>query len=310
MIGAGLQRLLGGLYVDLGRDHRTSVFLAGSGRAGTTWVSEIINYRGEYRYVFEPFHPGRVDAFKNFKSKQYLRPDDRREEYLGPARKVLTGGLRSRWTDRFHRKFVARRRLIKDIRANLLLGWMRANFPGMPIILLLRHPCAVVASRLALGWKDNLYETMEQGELVEDFLRPMEPEIRGARDAFERHLFLWCIENYLPLRQFAQGEIHLAFYENFLVHPDEEIYSLFSFLGKDFDERVYPTLKRASPLGRKDAGSETTSVDAWRRRISEAQLERATEIQGLFGLQRLYGGRTMPDPSAAYALMDGVRARK
>ena len=195
MIGAGLHRLLGGFYVDLGRDHRDSVFLAGSGRGGTTWVSEIINYRGEYRYVFEPFHPGKVDLCKNFRSKQYLRPDDGREEYLGPARKVLTGGLRSRWTDRFHRKFIARRRLIKDIRANLLLGWMRANFPGMPIILLLRHPCAVVASRLALGWKDNLCETMEQGELVEDFLHPMEPEIRGARGVFERHLFLWCIEN-------------------------------------------------------------------------------------------------------------------
>jgi Sulfotransferase family len=310
MIGAGPQRLLGGLYVDLGRDHRASVFLAGSGRAGTTWVSEIINYRGEYRYVFEPFHPGKVDVFKNFRSKQYLRPDDRREEYLGPARKVLTGRLRSRWTDRFHRKVVARRRLIKDIRANLLLGWMRANFPGMPIILLLRHPCAVVASRLALGWKDNLYETMEQGELVEDFLRPMETEIRGARDAFERHLFLWCIENYVPLRQFAPEQIHLAFYENFLVHPDEEIDRLFSFLGKGFDERVYSTLKRPSPLSRKDADSESTSVDAWRRRISDAQLERATEIQGLFGLQRLYGGRAMPDPSGAYALMDGVRARR
>jgi hypothetical protein len=310
MIGAGLKGLLSGLYVDLGYDHRDSIFLAGSGRGGTSWVSEIINYRGEYRYVFEPFHPSKVDLCKNFRSKQYLRPDDRREEYLGPARKVLTGRLRSRWTDRFHRKFVARRRLIKDIRANLLLGWMRANFPGMPIILLLRHPCAVVASRLTLGWKDNLYETMEQGELVEDFLRPMETEIRGARDAFERHLFLWCIENYVPLRQFAPGEIHLAFYEHFLAHPDDEIRRLFAFLGRDFDERVYHRHKRPSPLSRKDAGSESPSMDAWRRRISDAQLERVTEIMGLFGLQRLYGEGTMPDPSGACALMDGVRARK
>ncbi len=309
MIGASLQRLLGGLYVDLGRDHRDSVFLAGSGRGGTTWVSEIINYGGEYRYVFEPFHPGKVEACKNFRSKQYLRPDDRREEYLGPARKVLTGRLRSRWTDRFHRKLVARRRLIKDIRANLLLGWMRANFPGMPIILLLRHPCAVVASRLALGWRDNLSETVEQVELVEDFLRPMEPEIWGSRDAFERHLFLWCIENYVPLRQFAPEEIHLAFYENFLAHPDEEIDRLFSFLGTDYDERVYHRLKCPSPLSRKDAGSVSPSVDAWRRHISEARLERATEILGLFGLQRLYGEGAMPDPSGAYALMD-VRIRK
>jgi hypothetical protein len=73
----------------------------------------------------------------------------------------------------------------------------------MPIILLLRHPCAVVASRLALGWKDNLFETMEQEDLVEDFLLPMETRIRAASDGFERHLFLWCIDNYVPLRQFG-----------------------------------------------------------------------------------------------------------
>ena len=70
MIGAGLHRLLGGFYVDLGHDHRDSVFLAGSGRGGTTCVSEIINYRGEYGYVIEPFHAGKVDPCKNFGSKQ------------------------------------------------------------------------------------------------------------------------------------------------------------------------------------------------------------------------------------------------
>ena len=181
MIGTHLSRLPGSLYVDLGKgDHRSSVFLAGSGRSGTTWLSEIINHSRGYRYVFEPFNPRVVGPFRHFRTKQYLRPDDRREEYLEPARLALTGGLRDPWTDRFNRRIVARRRLIKDIRANLLLGWMRANFPGMPIIILLRHPCAVVASRLALGWRDNLSETMEQRELVEDFLLPMEAEIRAG----------------------------------------------------------------------------------------------------------------------------------
>ncbi|MDP8949818.1 MAG: hypothetical protein M3N00_06185, partial [Actinomycetota bacterium] len=132
MTGAPFSRLFGALHVDLDRDHRNSVFLAGSGRSGTTWISDVINYRNGYRFVFEPFHPGKVRVCKNFGRKQYLRPDDRREEYLGAAREVLTGRIRSPWTDRFNRKFVARRRLIKDIRANLLLGWMRENFPGMP----------------------------------------------------------------------------------------------------------------------------------------------------------------------------------
>ena len=201
--------------------------------------------RGGYRYVFEPFNPAKVGEFGHFRSKQYLRPDDGREEFLEPARLALTGGPQGpAGRTGSTATFVARRRLIKDIRANLLLGWMRANFPGMPIVLLLRHPCAVVSSRLALGWKDNLDETMAQEDLVEDYLLPMEAEIRAARDDFERHLFLWCIDNYVPLRQFAPGEIHLAFYENLLANPEEELRRLFAFLGEDFDDRVLRKLGR------------------------------------------------------------------
>jgi Sulfotransferase family len=304
MSRAPLSRLLGGLYVDLGKgDHRDSVFLAGSGRSGTTWLSEVINHSGGYHYVFEPFNPARVGAFGQFRSKQYLRPDDTREEFLKPASLALTGALKSSWTDRFNRALVARRRLIKDIRANLLLGWMRANFPGMPIVLLLRHPCAVVASRLALGWKDNLSETMEQQDLVEDFLLPMETEIHAARDAFERHLILWCIDNYVPLRQFAPGEIHLTFYENLLINPEAELQSLFTFLGEDLDDRTCDRLDRLSPLSRKDAP--IPSVDGWRVRVDACQLQRVGEILALFGLDGVYGEGPMPDPSGAYVLMEG-----
>ena len=304
-VGAPLSRLLGRICLDLGKgNHRDSLFLAGSGRSGTTWLSEMINHRNGYRYVFEPFNPVRVGAFEHYRSKQYLRPDDAREEFLEPARLALTGALKSSWTDRFNRKFVARRRLIKDIRANLLLGWMRANFPGMPIVLLLRHPCAVVASRLALGWKDNLHETMEQEDLVEDFLLPMETEIRAARDDFERHLFLWCLDNYVPLQQFARGEIHLAFYENLLVNPEDELQSLFDFLGEDLDDRIYDRLDHPSPLSTKDAP--LPSVDAWRGQVSARQRERGVEILALFGLDGIYDEGPMPDPSGAYAIMEGM----
>ena len=299
-----LSRLLGSLHVDLGKgDHRDSVFLAGSGRSGTTWLSEVINQGGSYRYVFEPFNPVRVSAFGHFKTKQYLRPGDVREEFLEPARLALTGGLRDPWTDRFNTRIVARRRLIKDIRANLLLAWMRANFPGMPIVLLLRHPCAVVTSRLALGWRDNLDETMEQRDLVEDFLLPMEGEIRAADDDFERHLFLWCIDNYVPLKQFGREGIHLAFYENLLAHPERELQSLFDYIGVDLDDYALGGLGRPSPLSRKDAPP--PSVDGWRANVDTRQARRAGEILNLFGLDRVYGEGPMPDSSGARAMMEG-----
>lgn len=303
-VGERLGRLLGGLYVDLARgDHRRSVFLAGTGRSGTTWLSGLVNHDRRYRNVFEPFHPGKVEAFRGFRSKQYLRPGDRREEFLAPARRVLSGEMRNGWTDRGG-ALLARRRLVKEVRANLLLGWMAENFPGMPIVLLVRHPCAVVSSRLALGWRDNLDETMGQEELVEDYLLSIKEEILGARDPFERHLFLWCIDNYVPLKQFQPGGLHLCFYENLLLDPEPELHRLFAALGQNFDERV---LHRTSQRG----ASGDHLVDGWRLGMTRRRLERTLEILGLFGLDRVYGEGPLPDPSGARALMaeSGTRER-
>lgn len=295
------ERLLGGLYLDLNRDYRNTVFVAGSGRSGTTWLAEIINHRREYRLVFEPFHPGKVGICGHFNSKQYLRPDDRRDEFLAPAREILSGAVRGPWTDRFHRRFLARRRLIKDIRANLLLGWLRANFPGMPMILLMRHPCAVAASRMALGWRDNLAETMRQQDLIADFLRPMEAEILAAKTPFERHVFLWCIDNYVPLMQLSEGDVHLTFHEELVSYPERELPPLFAALGTDFDPAVYHRMKTPSPLSRKN--SARPSLDDWRRVIDRAELRRTVEILALFGLDRVYGEDSMPDAGAARAMM-------
>jgi hypothetical protein len=303
--GAVLSRLLGGLYVDLNREHEISVFLAGSGRSGTTWLSEVINYRDEYRLVFEPFYPEKVRAFESFSRRQYLRPDDRREEYLGPARAALTGALRSCWTDRFHRVFVARRRIVKDIRANLLLGWLRANFPGMPMVLLLRHPCAVVESQLRLGWRDDaLDDALAQDALIQDHLHPFESAIRSAQDPFERRVFLWCVENYVPLKQLAPGEIHLAFYERLLTDPEDEFGRLFSSLGREMDNGAFARFQpgHPSPTSRGGTGG-NPSVDGWTRSVPEMKVKRTVEILGLFGLDRVYGEGPLPDPEGALGLM-------
>ncbi len=302
-------RLLSGLYVDLNRDYRNSIFLAGSGRSGTTWVSDIINYKNDYRYVFEPFHPDRVEICKHFKHKQYLRPEDRREEFLRPARTILSGGLRSGWADRFHSRFIARRRLIKDIRANLMLGWIRANFPGMPMVFLLRHPCAVANSKIKLGWKPDVNEILSQRELAEDFLEPFEDEMRSAKTDFERHVFSWCVENYVPLAQLRRGEVHLAFYENLCEDPKGEVGRLFAFLSKDFDESVFERMKKPSLLSREESAvlSGERLADSWRKHVTAAQLKRAVEILGLFGLDAVYSERTMPDIGSVFALMKAGR---
>jgi hypothetical protein len=325
--------LLHGLYVDHKRDYRDSVFLAGTGRSGTTWVSDIINYKNEYRYVFEPFYRGKVKLCKGFRRKQYLRPEDRREEFLRPARIILSGGLRRHywadrfndgyvwkgrvikeihanrylyWADRLDRGFVPGQRLIKEIRANLMLGWIRANFPEMPIVFLLRHPCAVASSKVKLGWKPNLDHFLSQGELIEDFLEPFEEEMRSARTDFERHIFAWCVETYVPLKQLGREDVHLTFYENLCEDHKREIERLFAFLDKGFDERVFEKMKNPSPMCREGSAvlSGERLIDGWRRHVTGSQLERAIEILNLFGLDKIYSEEDMPDPNGKFALIE------
>lgn len=297
------RRLAGQLYVDRDRDHRNSVFLAGSGRSGTTWVADIINYRNEYRYIFEPFHRHKVPICAPFKYRQYLRPDDADPTFREPARRILTGDVRNLWADKYNRKRVSSRRLLKDVRANLFLKWMNVQFPGMPIVLLLRHPCAVASSRLKVDWQGgaDLRQFLAQPRLVEDHLAPFRDVMAGAEDDYARMIFFWCVENYVPLRQFSPGQVHVVFYEALCMEPGREIERLFAFLGVPFDPHVLRSVARPSSATRKDSAivSGDSLIGGWTKHLSSEQVTRALEILELFELDRIYG--RSPTPTAEVA---------
>lgn len=299
-------RLLSPIHLDLGKDHRDSVLVAGSGRGGTSWLAEAVSAAGGYRYVFEPFHPGKVRAARPFGYRRYLRPHEQRLDLLEPAGRILGGRVRGPWTGRFRRGFVHRRRLIKDIRANLFLAWLAQNFPGMPVVFVLRHPCAVAHSKTKLGWRSRLEEFLGQPDLVEDFLAPVAEQMRAARTEFERHVFAWCVENRVPLAQLRRGQAHIVFYERLCESPEEELAKLFGYLDSGGVDRALRALRKPSSLSR--AGSEILSGGSpsrgWVREVSEAEIRRAVEILALFGLDGIYGESPEPDPAAAWRMLE------
>ena len=67
------RRIRSRILIDYNKDYSASIFLAGVGRGGTTWISDIINYNNEYRFIFEPFQPYKVNEVKEFIYHQYLR---------------------------------------------------------------------------------------------------------------------------------------------------------------------------------------------------------------------------------------------
>jgi hypothetical protein len=293
-----IRRRMGQRFVfDRDPDHRKSIFIAGTGRSGGTWLSEIINQHNEYRLVFEPFHPKRTPWMKPFGERMYLRPEEDDPEFLKLARSIVTGRIRHPWTERFNRRFIARQRLIKEDFANLMMKWLQVNFPGMPLILLLRHPCAVAVSFVTHEYRGAVLPLLERKGLVEDFLHPYADAIRGAQDTFERTMFLWCVETLVPLRQFQPGEVHVVFFENLVRQPEFEMGRLFAYLGKSMDDLDLEKLKVPSLTARRASSAVWTGadpVDSWRNKVSPGQQRRALEILGLFGLDRIYADESMP----------------
>ena len=290
-----LRKLRNKLFFDTG-DYRQTVFLAGTGRSGTTWLEEIINSRNDFRVMFEPFHQKKVNLVSDWNYRQYLQCNDRGDKFLKPITSILSGNIRNKWIDQFNQRFYSQKRLIKDIRAQLILKWIKHNFPEIPIILLLRHPCAVANSKLKLGWNSHLDDFLAQDNLMDDFLNPFKKELEDAHDLFDKHIFMWCVENYIPLKQFSEGEILVVFYENLCRDPQNEIEKIMLFIGENFSLEILQNVRKPSMLSRKDSAvvSSASLVDTWRKNISDEQIEKASEILSIFGLQVIYDKSSFP----------------
>lgn len=283
------------------------VFVAGVGRTGSTWVSSIINYDNDYRYIFEPFRNDKVPLCAPLRRRQYLSRDNTDPDFLKIAEKVLRGTLRNAWTDQLNRRFLSSRRLIKDIRANLLLKWLHVNFPGTRFVLLFRHPCAYANSRVKQGYSADPFieDMLDQPDLVDRHFRPFVEMLGRQRSPFEGHIMQWCMEYLVPVREFSQEEIHLSFYENFCNEPEDEIRRLFGFLEKGFDVRVLEGLRVASSVSREYSAIVTgeSLTGGWRKDISPGQEKRSREILSAFGLEGIYGTEGVPDREEACRLL-------
>ena len=290
----------------MGEHTPKTIFLAGSARSGTTWVGQVIHYRRGFYFVYEPFWAAKIPECGHFRDRQYLRPDDCDGRYLLPAKAILGGQIVTPWVDRLVTAEKSPRILVKDIRANLFLKWIKTQFPETLVVFLLRHPCAVALSRSKVHWKSTagLDFYLAQQDLMADFLSPFADILSRAGELtpFENFLLQWCVETYVPLKQFGLDALHVCFYEHLCSNPDEAFRALFGFLDEPFSLDVIRAVKKPSSVCRSESAIMTGGdlVTQWRGELSGEQVERAMEILARFGLDTIYGEDPMPD-------VDGLR---
>ena len=293
----------------LGAQH--AVFIAGSGRSGTTWLAQLINHDHVFRYYHEPFGPAVWPALRPV---LYLRRENRDERYVVPVERILRGYRISNWarSNDYNRsvqpydRVVFSKRLIKECRANLWLHWLRARYPELPLVFMMRHPVAVAHSTIQRRLPNVYQEYFLQRELLEDHLAPFYDRMLAARAGpeWDQHILNWCIQNYVPLRELTRHKTHLVFYENLILHPEQEMESLFAFVGQPLNDNAKLAFAKPSSTTRHASAIRTGAslVTQWKDEVSGSDQRRALELVTLFGLDTIYSTEVLPIANAAEVL--------
>jgi len=277
-----------------------TLFVAGAGRHSVAAVAHAIDSNNRYRDMFEPFNKHHVNDCRLFNHWLYLSPSDNNERYVKPLNKILSGKLRNPVVDRWNNNRIFDRRLIRESRANLWLKWMKHHASEVSIILVLRHPCTIASGSLVLERMDRLSSLVVQPALMRDHLAPFQDVLSKAQDKFDKYILFWCIQHYVPLRQFAPDQVYVVCYETLCAEPEVELPKLLDHVRKAFDGEL--TGQMSVPAAR-DFERLASLLDPWRRQLSSQQVKRAVEILRIFGLDEIYTDDTMPNPQGVSRFM-------
>ncbi len=204
--------------VDVGGDIRSTILVVGSARSGTTWVGSVISTMMRSRQIFEPFVVNENqdlavlgDLYFDYSWLQksrvlYIdRNADRRSQYFNPIDKVLRGKFRNKRTDSDLTGRIYRNRVIKAIRANLILPYIASTWPEIKIVWIVRDALSVINSQIAMakhhGWSfDRDYEIVTGVGGIDAWLSDALAEIEKVSTLPEKLAHRWCIETMFPFQ--------------------------------------------------------------------------------------------------------------
>jgi hypothetical protein len=269
------------------------------------------------RLVFEPLQTFRSPYVPpGFVWGEYLEPGVRDEDLRALWLGCLTGRARGRWIDDFNEARIARRRVVKDISATNLAAWLRAEFPHVGVVYVVRHPFAVATSLTVLrsgeqargehaDWDHQNGEVVDQlverAGLLDGPLAQHSDAIRAAWRAaqhpFDRGVLRWCLENAVTLTAPPPG-VRVVFFEQLVRQPATELAALGNHLGLTLDRHVMNMLERPSRTDFRRVNPIDLSVDArigdWIRGLEPERKQVGLGLLELFGLDHLYGEDPLP----------------
>lgn len=242
--------------------------VAGYGRSGTTWVLDVLAQANSLRAVFEPLHPGAVPEAAAHAHK-YMASDGRDDDLNALLGRFFYEDFHSIWADyrirtgwlhprlsnlkswnqtkaaikRFNRaqkyffRYRAQRhrenRIVKLIRANMILSWLKTNFDAR-IVFVIRHPAAVVLSQSVSprSWDAEKQMALYRANplLLDSVSSSVRKLLSQPLDEIEALTLAWCIENSIAIKQAAECDVPVIYYEELLENGISEWQRILSAL--------------------------------------------------------------------------------
>lgn len=285
-------------------DLEDTIFLTGVPRSGSTWVMNLLATLPGHKSIFEPLHPDWWAPIRDLDvgPRPALRPGDRHEAFRAYLEGVLAGRISGAYADydlspgSVWRRVNAHRLVVKSVRLTRSLPWLVSEFDLRQVFLLVRHPCAVVASQRRTGIRGHFTlpeERLDRDAVIASALDALGDEapdelverIRGLTTEVEALSLLWAVDYALGLAG-ASEEVQVLRYERLVEGGPRALQAVFEALGEEVPPAAQEAYGRPSHTARGDVHEgQADQQRRWAAELDREEGERIAEIVGWFGFE-------------------------
>lgn len=249
-------------------------------------LSNVLKEIPKSYIFFEPLNLSHVPEAKlaGFTWRTYIPPDMEWLEGKTFLKRVIEGRVINEWTIkdmRLRESINVNKLIIKSVRANRLLPWICENLNILKPIILLRHPCAVIASQLKSSFDWNNPKQPDTPSFIED-LPLFKSALKNTKTIEEYLAASWALDQIPALMLTKSEDILVITYEELVLNPKGTLLKLFNAwrLEVDIDDAV-SRLKKPSSVVYK---SGISGIDGWKDQLTDIQTERILNVVNGMGL--------------------------
>jgi hypothetical protein len=282
-----------------GFDPKQTILIFGSIRSGSTWLAEVLSSIDGHLQVFEPLHPDYVPDIKKMINNRnpYIPADQNWPKGYEIFTKIISGKLINSWTmsqSSLKEVLNAKRLVVKFVRGNLLLEWLCTNMDVKTPVLVIRHPCAIIASQINKGWPPD------KRILLDNPYLDQYPKIRSDCECLskpeELAALAWCLRYHAPLMSSKPYPFIIVTYENMVKNGKQELERIFTALKIPLDDKAIARLSVPS-----DTVTNTSQVVSgkdplagWKYKLTDSQVDTILAVLKIFDMD-FYTKELEPD---------------